>query len=297
MKKSFYITLITCSSLLFISTACNQSQTTNHNQSVLAAGEISTESIQKTAFAITVKTIVGSGDDSTSGSGILIAKSGNIYTVVTNAHVIGDEKYSFQIKTFDGKTHYAELKSIKSDRSGQKDLALLQFQATEKYTPASLGDSKQVTPNQPVFASGFADNEAELTFNSGKIGQISQKPLMGGYQIGFTNSTKQGMSGGALLNDRGKVIGILGMGAAAILDNAYTYANAYLQRGSAYYSLKDNRQAKENWQTAAKLYKQQGNWQSMFTNLQNQAQVEKQKGNVELYRKVQQVIEIFKQFQ
>lgn len=35
----------------------------------------------------------------------------------------------------------------------------------------------------------------------------------------------------------------------------------------------------------------------MFTKLQNQAQVEKQKGNLKLYRKVQQIIEVFKQFQ
>jgi tetratricopeptide (TPR) repeat protein/S1-C subfamily serine protease len=211
--------------LLLIPTACSQRQTTNHNQSALAAGEISTESIQQTAFSITVKVIVGHGDNSTSGSGVLIARGGNIYTVVTNAHVIGDEQYSFEIKTFDGKTHTAFLKNIKSNQSGQQDLALLQFQATEKYTPASIGDPKQVTPNQSVFTSGFADDEAELTFNSGKIGQISQKPLRGGYQIGFTNTTKQGMSGGTLLNEKGKVVGILGLGAAAILDNAYTYAD------------------------------------------------------------------------
>jgi hypothetical protein len=39
MKKSLYIALITCSSLLFIPTACSQNQITNHNQSALA-GEI-----------------------------------------------------------------------------------------------------------------------------------------------------------------------------------------------------------------------------------------------------------------
>jgi tetratricopeptide (TPR) repeat protein len=72
--------------------------------------------------------------------------------------------------------------------------------------------------------------------------------------------------------------------------------DAYLQRGSAYYSLKDKRQAREDWQTAAKLYKQQGNFELKLTQLQNQAQAEKQKGNLELYRKVQQVIEIFEQF-
>jgi tetratricopeptide (TPR) repeat protein len=219
MKKSFYIALITCSSLLLIPTACSQSQTINHNQSALAAKELSTESIQQTASAIAVKISIGSS----SGSGILIAQAGNTYTVVTNAHVIGRGN-NYQITTVDGKIHQATLK--KSEQSdNQDDLALLQFQATEKYTPASLGDVQQVTPGQSVFAVGFGDGEEQLTLNSGKIEQISQKPLVGGYQIGFTNKTKQGMSGGALLNQEGKVIGILGLGAGAILDNAYLYAD------------------------------------------------------------------------
>jgi S1-C subfamily serine protease len=221
MKKSFYIALIICSgSLLLIPAACSQKpQTTSQKQLGLAAQEITKELItQKTASAITVKVNV----DSSSGSGILIAQEGNAYTVVTNAHVIsrGD---NYQITTVDGKTHQATLK--KNNQSNKDDLALLQFQADEKYTLASLGDAKQLTPNQSVYAVGFADNEAQLTFTSGKIEQISQKPLVGGYQIGFTNTTKQGMSGGALLNEEGKVIGILGLGAGAILDNAYLYAD------------------------------------------------------------------------
>jgi tetratricopeptide (TPR) repeat protein/S1-C subfamily serine protease len=223
MKKSIYITLITCGSLLIIPTACSQTQTSKHNQSTLAAEEETssiqqTASVQKTASAIAVKVKVGSS----SGSGVLITQTGNTYAVVTNAHVIsrGD---NYQITTADGKTHQATFK--KDNQFKKDDLALLQFQATEKYTTATLGDAQQVTPNQPVFAVGFPDGEAQLTFNSGKIEQISHKPLVGGYQIGFTNSTKQGMSGGALLNQEGKVIGILGMGAAAVLDSAYLYAD------------------------------------------------------------------------
>jgi S1-C subfamily serine protease len=219
MKKSFHIALITCSSLLLILAACSQSQRTNSNQSALAAEEVSTKSIQQTASAIAVKISIGSS----SGSGILIAQAGNTYTVVTNAHVIGRGN-NYQITTIDGKTHQATLK--KSEESdNQDDLALLQFQATEKYTLASLGDAKKVTSGQSVFAVGFGDGEEQLTFNSGKIEQISHKPLVGGYQIGFTNTTKQGMSGGALLNEEGKVIAILGLGAGAILDNAYLYAD------------------------------------------------------------------------
>ena len=264
MKKSLYIALITCSSLLLIPTACKQSQTTNYNQSAQAAEEVSTESIQQTASAITVKVIVENYQANniqktnfSSGSGILIAQSRNIYTVVTNAHVISDDNGSYQIQTFDGKKHDAILKNIKSNKSGQQDLALLQFEATEKYTPASLEDNKQVTPNQLVFASGFADTSEELTFNSGKIGQVSKKPLVGGYQIGFTNSTKQGMSGGALLNGEGKVVGILGLGAAAILDNAYLYADGSRPDAQMLKRLRNNSFALPVTQIAASITSKQ----------------------------------------
>ena len=80
MKKSIYITLITCGSLLIIPTACSQTQTSKHNQSTLAAEEETssiqqTASVQKTASAIAVKVKVGSS----SGSGVLIAQTGNTY--------------------------------------------------------------------------------------------------------------------------------------------------------------------------------------------------------------------------
>ncbi|MEM8780978.1 MAG: trypsin-like peptidase domain-containing protein [Cyanobacteria bacterium P01_G01_bin.49] len=46
--------------------------------------------------------------------------------------------------------------------------------------------------------------------------------MKGGYQIGFTNPTEQGMSGGVLLNQRGQLVGLLGKG-NAIFSEAYFY--------------------------------------------------------------------------
>ena len=68
----------------------------------------------------------------------------------------------------------------------------------------------------------FPYDSLQLTFSEGKISLISPKTLLGGYQIGFTNLTQQGMSGGVLLNQNGQLIGILGKG-NAILANAYEY--------------------------------------------------------------------------
>ena len=44
----------------------------------------------------------------------------------------------------------------------------------------------------------------------GKIAIMTLKPLEGGYQIGYTNEVKKGMSGGPVLNCDGQVIAING---------------------------------------------------------------------------------------
>lgn len=58
---------------------------------------------------------------------------------------------------------------------------------------------------------------------SGKIFLVSPKPLVGGYQLGYTNEIKQGMSGGPLLDQSGKLVGVNGLLAYPILNNAYVY--------------------------------------------------------------------------
>ena len=52
---------------------------------------------------------------------------------------------------------------------------------------------------------------------------MSEKPLAGGYEIGYSNDIQQGMSGGPILDGQGKVIGINGLGSFAILDDAYQF--------------------------------------------------------------------------
>ncbi|NJO93592.1 MAG: trypsin-like peptidase domain-containing protein [Hydrococcus sp. RM1_1_31] len=184
--------------------------------SVLAAEDSNTK-IKQLARAITVSVQVGDNR----GSGVLIAKAGQTYTVVTNAHVIngGD---SYRIQTPDGKIHSAKLQ-YQGDSFAKDDLALLQFQAADTYSIANLGNSATLSENQAIFVVGFPSESEQLSISNGKISLVAEKPLVGGYQIGFGSETKQGMSGGALLNDKGELIGILGQGNAAITNNAYTY--------------------------------------------------------------------------
>lgn len=176
--------------------------------------------LEKLANLITVKILLGNNQ----ASGFLIANEENKYQVLTNAHVTNTAK-NYQIKTSDKKIHSARLINQGNSQEGN-DLAILEFNSEENYTVANLltlSDSKNYENEQKVFVVGFPLNSEKLFFSEGKISYITQKPLKGGYQIGYTNETVQGMSGGPVLNDKGEVIAIHGTGAFPILDNAYTY--------------------------------------------------------------------------
>ena len=170
--------------------------------------------LETTAQAITIQVRVGEDR----GSGILIARDNNVYTVITNAHVVerGDP---YSIETGDGVQHIA---TLISKNSSDSDLALLQFRSSNSYQVANIGTN--LTEGETVFAAGFPFDADNLKITGGTISLLPDKPLKGGYQIGLTNETVQGMSGGALLNSQGKVIGVLGKG-RAILDTAYTYSD------------------------------------------------------------------------
>ncbi|MBH8566911.1 trypsin-like peptidase domain-containing protein [Nostoc sp. CENA67] len=154
------------------------------------------------------------------GSGILLKNQGQVYTVLTNAHVLQAGEPPYRIQTEDDKIYTAHLSH--SSSLGKNDLALLQFQSTgNNYTVASLSSSLAV--GDEVFAAGFlateeGTEEQGLAFTKGKVSLMLPKPLEGGYQLGYTNDIQNGMSGGPLLNYRGEVVGVNGMHAYPLWD-------------------------------------------------------------------------------
>src|SRR5579883_1151420 len=209
------------SSLLFLPTAdagiFNQP---HHPTSALVSSITTRAEIRQLAQAITVRVLSAHQD----GSGILINQQGETYTILTNAHVV-NYKGAYRIQTPDGKTHSAIVIN-RGDSLKGNDLALLQFQAEENYRTVTLALRANLSENQEVFAAGFPYDSKELLISSGKISLLSSQPLVGGYQIGYTNSVQQGMSGGPLLNLEGKLIGVNGLLNKAILNDAYVYQNA-----------------------------------------------------------------------
>ncbi len=178
------------------------------------------QKLTELARSITVKIIA----DSSGGSGVLIKKKGNIYTVLTNHHIVQDNAIS-QVVTPDGKSHEAKLLSIDFQ---DKDLALLEFQSTENYQIASLSNLANTNIGNQVFSAGFpfGDNgtyNRDFAFKLGRISLVLPQPFRGGYRVGYINDVEKGMSGGPVLNSQGKVIAINGIHSHPLWGNPYIY--------------------------------------------------------------------------
>lgn len=180
------------------------------------------EELKGLAKSITVKVISENGW----GSGIILKRQEQIYTVVTNQHVLDTQDKSYLIQTPDD--NFYEANQIENEGFPGNDLALLQFRSAHyTYTVASLENSHTLAQGDKIFASGFPilekPQDTEFLFTRGKVSILSDKPLEKGYQIGYTNLIKKGMSGGPLLNIYGQVIGINGMHAYPLWGDPYVY--------------------------------------------------------------------------
>lgn len=183
--------------------------------------QLSPEQLQKLARSITVKIL--SGDSG--GSGILIKKEGQVYTVLTNQHVLASGKPT-RIQTPDGKFHPATL--VAGVNFKGKDLALLQFRASADYAVAFLTNLATVAVNEQIFAAGFpfdADSSQPggFTLATGQVLLVPERAFKEGYQIGYSNDIEKGMSGGPILNREGQVIGINGIHADPLWGDPYVY--------------------------------------------------------------------------
>lgn len=163
------------------------------------------EQVNKIAEQITVLI-----EGQTQGSGITIAREGSTYYVLTAKHVIegGGE---FKILTPDRNSFRVESSNI-IPLPGV-DLAIVPFVSSGNYEIAQLGDSKTVTVGEQVYVSGWPKPGETITRQIRQMtaGQISARERVNdGYELIYTNPTRQGMSGGPILDLRGRVIGIHG---------------------------------------------------------------------------------------
>lgn len=185
-------------------------------ETIMIAQEINPYIKDNIAREVTVK--ITSAENG--GSGVIIAQSDNSYLILTNNHVLqnGD---NFTIFTHDGVTHQATpvTQAIQSD----DDLALLEFNSDNSYQTAKINSAATPKVDQAILAVGYSTETGELEGEAGTIKQTPDKIFKGGYGIGYSNDIVQGMSGGAILNVNGELIGINGKSAFPIVNTGYVY--------------------------------------------------------------------------
>jgi S1-C subfamily serine protease len=178
---------------------------------------LSVEQLQQVAKTITVKISA----KELLGSGTLLRQQGQIYTVITNAHVLRAAKPPYQIQTPDGRVFQASVLQVAE--FPKEDLVVLQFRSPDVvYQVAKIKDASSLQVEDEVFVGGFISNltnqklspqaakifNNQFLFTSGKVTLLLDKALEQGYQIGYTNDVRKGMSGAPLLNVYGEVVGI-----------------------------------------------------------------------------------------
>ncbi len=143
------------------------------------------------------------------GSGVIIKHEGDTYTLLTAAHVVKNRQdRPLKIVTFDRQEYSTPIDRIQIAPNAI-DLATVTFQSNQNYPVAEIGDSINLTRGQPIVAAGYAN--AKLQFYPGKVVAIGRQAQPDGYGLVLGNADiLPGMSGGAVFNDKGILVGING---------------------------------------------------------------------------------------
>jgi S1-C subfamily serine protease len=170
--------------------------------------DIAREITVRITAAGSVQSLIGSGTMIRDGSG-----EGYTYRVITNSHVLRSAKGPYSIHTPDGKVYIGRV-SLLHSRFKDDDIAILSFDAKGTVYKGGKINRESLQLDERVFVGGFiakSGRRYKFIFTAGKISLLLKKPLLGGYQIGYTNEVRKGMSGAPVLNTRGEVVGINGL--------------------------------------------------------------------------------------
>ncbi len=151
-------------------------------------------------------------DGQNQGSGVIIEKKGDTYSVLTAKHVVATPD-EYDIVTPDGNIYALDYNNV--EKINNIDLAIAHFNSNNNYPIAKLGNSEQISLGNKVYIAGWPHPEAPINQNlfvltEGNIAALAPRPLPEGYQLVYTNLTKVGMSGGPVFNEKGELVGIHG---------------------------------------------------------------------------------------
>jgi tetratricopeptide (TPR) repeat protein len=154
------------------------------------------------------------------GSGVIIARQGQTYFVLTAEHVVATED-EYEVITPDGKQHRLDYKLVRK-LPDNIDLAVVQFTSANTYLVVSIGRSAQLKENIPIYVAGFPHTGGGLAayqFSPGMLAAVVTRPVGKGYTLAYDNNTFTGMSGGPILNEQGQLVGIHGASKTAYTES------------------------------------------------------------------------------
>jgi hypothetical protein len=167
---------------------------------------------KQTVVEIVIEGYLTGGDKYiTKGSGVIIGRKDSAYYVLTANHIsnINDGLLVFTRSEKPGEAgEVLPLKFIK--RYPQEDLAVVEFSSFIDYRLPEVGEASQLDNDNQVYVAGWpgAENREGFQFTPAKV----TNPQVGDnltYQPTEPNeSLYKGMSGGAVLNEAGQLVGI-----------------------------------------------------------------------------------------
>jgi S1-C subfamily serine protease len=150
------------------------------------------------------------------GSGFIVSADG---LVLTNKHVVSDDKADYTVFTNDGKKYSAKVLAL----DPVQDLAVIKIEnpstgSEQTFQPVTLGDSSGIQIGQTAIAIGNALGQFSNTVSVGVVSGL-QRTISASDQLDSLSETLEGIiqtdaainagnSGGPLLNLKGEVIGI-----------------------------------------------------------------------------------------
>jgi tetratricopeptide (TPR) repeat protein len=156
------------------------------------------------------------------GSGVIIHRKGDLYTLVTNRHVVCGgvqcsqlppvESYSLNVA---GGQRYQVKKSSVKFLGNDLDLAIIQFRSNRNYSVAEMSAPRSLKTRDKVYTAGFPIEQPGFAFGEGEAIAVVNKRLVGdsgGHTIIYTAGTLPGMSGGGVFDSSGQLVAIHGKG-------------------------------------------------------------------------------------